>query len=102
MASPLTYGLQEKDLVRLNLRDIPVVVKRPVIRPTDAAADVPTPADIWVIPSAQNSRTSEFLPMADSELMIRQEYHNLLCAILGSLRRQRSAAFQKRDFPPEE
>jgi hypothetical protein len=86
-------SLREEDLIPLNPQDLPSAERRRVVRPQNADSEVTTPDHMWIIPSAQH------LPFADSDLMIRQEYYNLLAAVLWSLYRQSQAAQLKRDFP---
>jgi hypothetical protein len=95
---PIPLGLLETDLVPINLQDLHSVERRRVVRPQNADPEVTTPEYMWVIPSA---RDSVYLPFADSDLMIRQEYYNLLAAVLWSLYRQSQSqvAQLKRDFP---
>ncbi|KAJ7284086.1 hypothetical protein C8J57DRAFT_1677923 [Mycena rebaudengoi] len=83
---PLPPGLWEE--LPLNLQDLPSGERRRVVRPQCADPNVTTPDNMWIIPSTQNSA---YLPSAASDLMIRQEYYNLLAAQVAQL---------KRDFPP--
>ncbi|KAJ6553481.1 hypothetical protein DFH09DRAFT_1495827 [Mycena vulgaris] len=99
---PLPPGLREKDIIALNLQELPAAERRRVVRPHDDDPQVETPEHMWIIPSAQNSAYLPFaayLPSAGSDLMIRQEYYNLLAAVLWSLYRQSQVAQLKRDFP---
>lgn len=93
---PLPPGIREEDVISLNPQDVPVVRTREVVRPQDDDPSVETPGRMWIIPSTPNS---SYLPSAASDLMIRQEYYNLLVAILWSLYRQSQGAQLKRDFP---
>jgi hypothetical protein len=93
---PLHPSLREEDLIHLNLQELPSAERRRVIRPQYADPKVTTPDRMWIIPSMQDSL---YLPSPASGLMIRQEYYNLLAAVLWSLYRQSQAAQLKRDFP---
>ncbi|KAJ7749022.1 hypothetical protein DFH07DRAFT_961854 [Mycena maculata] len=101
MASPqqaqlhlLAPGLREEDLISLRLH-LPTVERTLVVRPLDVPPQVKTPRHMWIIPS----RDSMYLPSAGSDLMIRQEYNNILAAVLSSLYCQSRVAQLKWDFP---
>ncbi|KAJ7227829.1 hypothetical protein B0H12DRAFT_1148442 [Mycena haematopus] len=98
MASPqpLHPNLLEKDLIHLDMLELPSPERRRVVRPQCDDPGVITPDHMWIIPSTQGS---SYLPSAGFALMIRQEYHNLLAAVLWSLDRQSRVAQLKRDFP---
>ncbi|KAJ7285144.1 hypothetical protein C8J57DRAFT_1217434 [Mycena rebaudengoi] len=51
--------------------DLPALERRRVVRPQ---AEVTTPEYMWIIPSSR----SKYLPSMGSDLMIRQEYYNLI------------------------
>ncbi|KAF7361413.1 hypothetical protein MSAN_01174400 [Mycena sanguinolenta] len=96
-SQPLPFGLREGDLIFLDINDIPSPERRRVVRPQFADPNVKTPNYMWVVPSRQGS---PFLPSAGFNIMIRQEYYNLLAAVLWSLCRQSQVANLKQDFPP--
>ncbi|KAJ7445892.1 hypothetical protein FB451DRAFT_1568005 [Mycena latifolia] len=74
----------------LRLMEEPLAPQRvPVVRPPHGAPDVKTPSYMWVIPCAKDSR---YLPSAGSRIMVRQEYYNILVALLWYLDRKREAA----------
>ncbi|KAF8215965.1 hypothetical protein K438DRAFT_619165 [Mycena galopus ATCC 62051] len=94
LPQPPYPGLQQTDpFLGLEFRP---VERRRVIRPQHADSNVATPDHMWVIPM----QDSPYLPSAHSDLLIRQEYYDLLAAILWSLHRQSQVAQLKRDFPP--
>jgi hypothetical protein len=89
-------GLLETDILRLDVSALPPVERRLVVRSPGAEPKVKTPEWMWVIPSTEDL---PFLPCSGADVMIRQEYHDLLSAILWSLYRQSQVAQLPRDFP---
>jgi hypothetical protein len=98
MASPQPTPLHPAlgDVISLDL-PLPTVERTPVVRPCDAPPQVTTPRHMWIIPN--QLQKSMHLPSAGSDIMIRQEYYNILVAVLSSLYRQLRVAQLKRDFP---
>ncbi|KAJ7222355.1 hypothetical protein GGX14DRAFT_663370 [Mycena pura] len=84
-------GIRETDIIRLQLHDLPSAERIPVVRPQDADPKVKTPEHMWT----GSTRTNP----SPEVVMVRQEYYNVLSAILWSLYRQSQAARLKDDFP---
>ncbi|KAJ7222368.1 hypothetical protein GGX14DRAFT_663464 [Mycena pura] len=97
MAQPqsLHSDIRENDITHLKLSDLPEPQRKLVVRPPNADPDVETPEYMWMIPESDDPR----LPFKE-DIMVRQEYHNVLVAILSSLYRQSQVAPQKKEFPP--
>ncbi|KAF8190009.1 hypothetical protein K438DRAFT_1971494 [Mycena galopus ATCC 62051] len=85
-------------LLRLAVEDPPFPQRIPVVCPPDDVPDVKTRAHMWVIPRVEDPR---YLPSASFRLLLRQEYYNILVALLWYLDRKREAAppDMKRTFP---
>ncbi|KAJ6510587.1 hypothetical protein C8R45DRAFT_1068582, partial [Mycena sanguinolenta] len=93
---PLPFGLREGDIIFLNMNDLPSPERRRVVRPQFTDLNVETPNYMWIIPRRPDS---PFLPSRGFDIMVRQEHHDLLVAVLWSLYRQSRVACMKDDFP---
>ncbi|KAJ7451087.1 hypothetical protein FB451DRAFT_710474 [Mycena latifolia] len=96
---PLHPRLQEPDIINLSLEDLPTIERRPVVRPQYDGPAVITPDHMWIIPRIPSTQYSRYLPSATTSLMVRQEYYDLLAAVLWSLFRQSQVAQMEEDFP---
>ncbi|KAJ6558261.1 hypothetical protein B0H19DRAFT_1070794 [Mycena capillaripes] len=98
---PLPFLVFPTQVTRLPLADLlRVPLRRAVVRPQNAHDAVKTSDFMWLVPKSKISATSGYLPTPHQDLLIRQEYLNLIGAILWSLHRQRLVAQLKDDFPP--
>ncbi|KAJ6607855.1 hypothetical protein B0H10DRAFT_2070052 [Mycena sp. CBHHK59/15] len=90
--------IPESVVLRLTLENPLSPQRVPVVRPPHDVPDVKTRAHMWVIPRAKDP---SYLPSAGSRLMVRQEYYNILVALLWYLDRKREAAptDRKQTFP---
>ncbi|KAJ7222360.1 hypothetical protein GGX14DRAFT_663393 [Mycena pura] len=97
MAQPqsLHPDIREADIVRLQLNELPAAQRIHVVRPLNADPKVETPEYMWIIPQSDNA----LLPFTEP-VMVRQEYYNVITAILWSLYRQSQVAPLKNQFPP--
>ena len=86
--------IRESDITPLKLSDLPEPQRKLVVRPPNADPDVETPEYMRMIPESDDPR----LPFKE-DIMVRQEYHNVLAAILWFLYRQSQVAKLKDDFP---
>lgn len=102
MTSPhlprLPLNIPESAVLHLTVENPPFPQRVPVIRPPDDVPDVKTRAFMWVLPHAEDL---SYLPSASSRILLRQEYYNILVALLWYLDRKREAApaHMKRTFP---
>ncbi|KAJ7021434.1 hypothetical protein C8F04DRAFT_1140813 [Mycena alexandri] len=96
--SRLPPNIPESAVLRLTLENPPSPQRVPVVRPPHDVPDVKMQAHMWVIPRAKDP---SYLPSANFPLLLRQEYHNILVALLWYLDRKREAApaHMKQTFP---
>ncbi|KAJ7347094.1 hypothetical protein DFH08DRAFT_870239 [Mycena albidolilacea] len=89
MTSPhlprLPLNIPESAVLHLTVENPPSAQRVPVIRPPDDVPDVKTPAFMWVLPHAEDL---SYLLSASSRILLRQEYYNILVALLWYLDRK--------------